>query len=139
MNICIFSGNVGSAPEVKTTESGLTIARFSLAVNEYRKNESGERETVTNWFRFVAFGKSAETISKFVDKGSRLTIQAKAVVNKWITEDGENRSAVEFILQNFEFAGSNNKPEEGSEEGSEKNISSPEALMTSEEDDDLPF
>ncbi len=88
-------GNLGNAPEIKTTESGKKLARFSMATNESYRNAKGEKITETQWHNLVAWGKVADIAEKFLIKGSEIAIEGKlmnrsytdkAGVKKYITE-----------------------------------------------------
>jgi len=137
MNKCIFLGNVGNEPNTITTEGGTIVTKFSLAVNENFKNAAGEKEVRTTWIDFVAFGKRAEVIERFVEKGSKLLIESKASVNNWKNEAGENRRSIEFVVDNFEFAGSGKSNNDQKEEKVQESTLSEK--LNAEEDDDLPF
>jgi len=88
-------GNLGNAPEIKTTEGGKKLARFSMATNESYRNAKGEKITETQWHNLVAWGKVADIAEKFLVKGSEIAIEGKlmnrsytdkAGVKKYITE-----------------------------------------------------
>src|SRR5438270_789764 len=66
-NYCLFVGNAGRAPEIRTTTDGMIVTSFSLAVSTWNKEREGKGEPI--WLRIVAFGKLAETVEKFVKKG----------------------------------------------------------------------
>ena len=68
-------GNVGREPEIVNLESGKKLAKFSVATNENYKNASGERVTDTQWHNIVAWGKTAELIEKYVNKGKEVGIE----------------------------------------------------------------
>ena len=88
-------GNLGNAPEIKTTETGKKYARMSMATNEHYKNAQGEKVTETQWHNLVAWGKVADLAEQYLAKGSELAIEGKlthrdytdnAGVKKYITE-----------------------------------------------------
>jgi len=139
MNKVILFGNVGAKPETIRTESGSVISKFGIAVTEKRKNSLGTYDPVTSWFNVVSFGKRAETIEKFIEKGSKILIEGKLSVNEWQNEAGEKRKSVEVILLNFEFAGSSaaKKNEESDSNLPGGTIES--GILDPEDDDDLPF
>lgn len=86
MNTAKFIGNAGSDAKVTTLPSGDLVARFNLATSETFINKNGENETRTEWHPIVAWGKTAEIVSKFVRKGSCVVIKAKAVNRKYQKE-----------------------------------------------------
>ncbi|HMP99943.1 MAG TPA: single-stranded DNA-binding protein [Cyclobacteriaceae bacterium] len=87
-------GRLGKNPEVKTFDSGKTLATFSVATNESYRNAKGEKVEETQWHNIVAWGKLAEVASKYLKKGSEVALQGKLIhrdyesngVKKYITE-----------------------------------------------------
>lgn len=72
-------GNLGNAPEVKTTENGKKLATFSIATSESYRNAKGEKVKDTQWHRVVAWGKVAEIAEKYLEKGKEVAIEGKLV------------------------------------------------------------
>ena len=81
-------GNLGNAPEVKTTESGKKLARFSVATNESYRNAKGEKVTETTWHNLVAWGKVADLAEKFLHKGTEVVIEGKLINRNYTDKDG---------------------------------------------------
>lgn len=88
-------GHLGMEPELKQTEGGYKLAKFSLATNESYKNSKGEKVTETQWHNLIAWGKTAEFLGKYVHKGNEVVVEGKllnrnytdkAGVKKYITE-----------------------------------------------------
>ncbi len=88
-------GTLGAAPEVKDTESGKKLARFSIATNEIYRNAKGEKVKETTWHNLIAWGKVADIVEKYLNKGSEVAIEGKLIgrsyndtngVKKYITE-----------------------------------------------------
>lgn len=98
-------GNPGMDPEVKTLENGNKMARFSLATNEYYKNNKGEKVTDTQWHNLVAWGKTAELVEKFVHKGKELGIEGKLVNRNYETSDGEKKYITEIVVNDLLLVG----------------------------------
>jgi len=90
-------GNVGQEPTVTNLESGKKVARLSLATNENYKNGKGEKQTDTNWHTVVAWGKVADIIEKFVDKGREIGIVGKLKTRTYTTDDGNQRYVTEVV------------------------------------------
>ena len=88
-------GNVGQEPTVTNLESGKKVARFSLATNENYKDSKGEKQTDTNWHTVVAWGKTAEIIEKYVNKGKEVGIVGKLKTRTYETEEGNQRYVTE--------------------------------------------
>ena len=110
MNKHLIAGNVGNDPEIKKLESGMTIAKMSIAVNEYKKNkETGEGEKVTAWFSIVAFGKLAELCEAYVKKGKKILVIGKVSIREYLAEDGSKRYFTETIADEIEFLSAANE------------------------------
>ena len=89
-------GNLGNAPEVKTTESGKKLARFSVATNESYRNASGEKVTETTWHNLVAWGKVADIAEKYLTKGKEVAIEGKLINNSYTDKEGVKRYSTEI-------------------------------------------
>ena len=81
-------GNLGNAPEIKNTESGKKLARFSIATNENYRNAKGEKVTETTWHNLVAWGKVADLAEKFLLKGTEVVIEGKLINRSYTDKDG---------------------------------------------------
>ena len=94
MNTCTFTGNVASDPEVKGNGN---VLAFRIAVDcRVYDAESDSYTDGCDFLPMVMFGKRAEAVGKFLKKGMPVTIQATAKQSTWTTDDGQNRSAIEF-------------------------------------------
>lgn len=99
-------GNLGNAPEVKNTESGKKMARFSIATNESYRNASGEKVTETTWHNLVAWGKVAEIAEKYLNKGSEVAIEGKLINRSYTDKDGNKKYITEVQVNELLLLGS---------------------------------
>lgn len=106
----IAVGNVGKKPEMKFTPSGQAVCNFSLAVNRQYTATSGEKVKETIWLRVSTFGKTAEVVNQYVDKGSKVLIEARLTPDKntggpriWTNQSGESQASYEVVAQNVKF------------------------------------
>jgi len=88
-------GNLGGKPEIKEMESGKKLAQFSLATSESYRNAKGEKITETQWHRVVAWGKVAEIVEKFLDKGKEVAIEGKLVNRSYTDKEGNKKYITE--------------------------------------------
>lgn len=102
MNVVIISGNLTRTPELRASISGTSILTFGVAVNDRKRNADGEWEDVPCFVDCVMFGKRAESLSKFLDKGMRVVINGKLNYSSW-ERDGQRRSKIEVIANDVEL------------------------------------
>jgi single-strand DNA-binding protein len=98
-------GNLGNAPEVKTTESGKKLARFSVATNESYRNAKGEKVTETTWHNLVAWGKVADIAEKYLSKGSEIAIEGKLINRSYTDKDGNKKYITEVQVNELLMLG----------------------------------
>jgi single-strand DNA-binding protein len=99
-------GNLGNAPEVKNTENGKKLARFSMATNETYRDRTGRKETETTWHNIIAWGKVAEIAEKFLTKGKEVAIEGKLVNRSYTDKDGIKRYITEVQVSELLMIGS---------------------------------
>ena len=84
-------GNLGNAPEIRNTESGKKMARFSVATNESYQNAKGEKVTETQWHSLIAWGKVADIVEKYLAKGTEVAIEGKLVNGNYVDKEGNKK------------------------------------------------
>ena len=99
-------GNLGNAPEVKTTETGKKLARFSVATNESYRNANGEKGTETTWHNLVAWGKAADIAEKYLTKGKEVAIEGKLINRSYTDKDGNKKYITEVQVNELLMLGS---------------------------------
>lgn len=106
MNKAIIIGNLTRNPEERKLDSGTMLCTFSLATNRKWKNSEGEKQEEVEYHNCVAFGKTAEIISEYCQKGKKLMVEGRLKTNSWEDEDGKKRYKTDIIVENFEFLSS---------------------------------
>lgn len=107
INRVIVSGNLTRDPEVRTTASGNPVMGFGIAVNDRRKNsQTGEWEDYPNFIDCTMFGARAQSVSRFLSKGSKVAIEGKLRWSQWETNECQKRSKIEIIVDEIEFMSS---------------------------------
>jgi len=99
-------GNVGQEPTITNLESGKKVARFSLATNEFYKNDKGEKTQTTDWHTVVAWGKTAEIIERYVGKGKEVGVTGKLKSRNYEDNDGIKRYVTEIEAKEILLLGS---------------------------------
>ncbi len=107
LNLGSIIGRATRDAETKVSNGGLTVCKFSIAVNGYKEND-------TSFFDCVMFGKFAEGVGKYIIKGKRLALNYKLKQNKWQDNEGHNRYSVDLIINNLQLldGGNSNKQTE---------------------------
>ncbi len=98
-------GNLGKIPDVKKTETGKKLVKFSVATNEFYTNNKGEKVKETQWHNLVAWGKLADVAEKFLNKGSEVAVEGKLVTKEYTDKDGNKRSATEVQINELLLLG----------------------------------
>ncbi|HVG30423.1 MAG TPA: single-stranded DNA-binding protein [Pyrinomonadaceae bacterium] len=102
-NKVIVVGNLGRDPELRYTPQGTPVCSFSVASNERRKGSDGEFQDLTTWFRVSAWGKQAETVSKYLTKGRSVYVEGRLRVEEWTDKDGKSRYTLELHATDVQF------------------------------------
>ncbi len=134
-NKVIIAGNLTDDPEKRKTDSGTSIANFSVATNRYYTDNSGEKKQETEYHDVVFFGKTAENITKYLSKGSSVLIEGRLQTRSWEGQDGKTRYNTEIVGRNIQFGPKEGgaKPNRQSKNKKEKE----EEIPVIEEDDDI--
>ncbi len=98
-------GNLGNAPEVRTTENGKKLAQFNVATSESYRNAKGEKVTETQWHRVVAWGKVAEIAEKYLDKGKEVALEGKLVNRSYTDKEGNKKYITEVQVSELLLLG----------------------------------
>lgn len=98
-------GNLGNTPEVKTLESGRKVANFRMATNESYRNAKGEKVTETQWHSLVAWGKIAEIVEKYLDKGKEVAIEGKLINRSYNDKEGNKKYITEIQVNELLLLG----------------------------------
>jgi single-strand DNA-binding protein len=106
VNKVILVGNLGADPEVKYLSNGTTVANFRIATSENRVNKtSGEKTTVTEWHRIVAFGRLAEICGEYLNKGKQVYIEGRIRSRSWEDKEGTKRFTTEIVATQMQMLG----------------------------------
>lgn len=130
MNKVFLIGNLAKDVELNTTNSGKSVAKFTLATQRRFTNADGERET--DFHNIVVWGNSAENCNKFLKKGSKASVIGDIRYRSYEAQDGTKRNVTEIFADEVEFL--NTKKNDSDSKETEAN---PE--LTPIDDDSLPF
>lgn len=109
-NIVILAGNIGQAPETRTTNGGASITHFTLATSRPRysegrviRDENGYRVQDTEWHRITAFNGLGKTIQQHCEKGMKVLVRGRIHYTKWTDQQGVDRYGCEIIAETVDF------------------------------------
>lgn len=148
LNQIIVMGRLTNEPELKTTNSGISVTKFTVAVDrQYQKQ--GE-EKVTDFIPCTAFRGNAEFITKYFKKGSLICVQGSLTTNKYTDNSGQKRTGFEILVDHAHFTGEKKTAENSAQ--SEPVVSTPPKSAPAQNngysnngfyeiagDDDIPF
>jgi single-strand DNA-binding protein len=137
INRVVISGNLTRDPELKATASGMSVLKLGVAVNDRRKNQqTGEWEDFPNFVDVTVFGQRGESLSRFLEKGSKVAIEGKLRWSQWENQQGEKRSKLEVIADDIEFLSSRGEGGGGGRSYSgPTNMPAPDPIA----EEDIPF
>ena len=140
INRVIISGNLTRDPELRSTASGLPVLGFGVAVNDRRKNQqTGEWEDYPNFIDCTIFGARAESLSRYLSKGAKVSIEGKLRWSQW-ERDGQKRSKIEVIVDELEFMSMKGDSPAGGTAPTTPVQSAPDVdVYSSVYDEDIPF
>jgi len=105
-NVVTISGNAGADAKLVQTQSGVSIAEFSLASTRYKLGQNGEKTAVTSWIPVKLFNKAADRAGSQVTKGTRLIVTGRLEEESWIDRNtNQKRSRLVVIADSFELIG----------------------------------
>lgn len=109
MNSVQLVGRLTKDPEVRYTDGGASIARFTVAVDRRYKKEG---EQTADFIGCIAFGKTAEFIEKYFKKGNSIGLNGRIQTGSYHNKDGQTVYTTDVVVENVEFVGS-----KGSDQG----------------------
>jgi len=148
LNTIVIMGRLTHAPELKTTQSGVSVCSINLAVDRNFTRQGEEKQT--DFFDVVCWRSTAEFVSRYMTKGQLVAVQGSMQSRKWQDRDGNNRVSWELQADNVYFA----EPKREAQEQSAERVvwsrddaigvpvtenSSAEDFIQMPPDDDLPF
>jgi len=106
LNKVMLIGNLTRDPELRQTPKGTAVAQFGLAVNRNFRGEDGQSREETTFVDIEAWGKQAETISRYLSKGRPVFVEGRLKFDQWEDKNGGGkRSKLRVVVENFQFLG----------------------------------
>lgn len=144
MNKALLVGNLTRDPELTTTPNGISVCRFTVAVQRRFANSDGEREA--DFINCVAWRGLADNVAKYVKKGKKVSVVGSIQTRNYEAQDGTKRYITEVIAEDVEFISPRGEGEDGEPSSRSKFESDDDSSDKSKiakfepiDDDDLPF
>ena len=142
LNKIILMGRLTRDPELRRTQSGTSVASFSLAVERHFKSQRGEKET--DFIDIVAWRNTADFVSKYFTKGRMAIVEGRLQIRDWTDKDGGKRRSTEVIADNVYFGDSKRDGDSGTAGGYHPagrpvDVNANDFAEIGEEDGELPF
>ncbi|MBN2069618.1 MAG: single-stranded DNA-binding protein [Opitutales bacterium] len=149
-NKVILMGNLTRDPETRVTPNGLTICKFGIAVNRVFNSQDGERREEVTFIDCDAFGRQAETISRYLSKGRGIHIEGRLKLDQWDDRNtGEKRSKLGVVVETFQFVGGRDETSGGGDysestaaparQSAPRAATPPPPPQDNDMEDDVPF
>ncbi|MBN1532645.1 MAG: single-stranded DNA-binding protein [Spirochaetes bacterium] len=135
INRVVLIGRLVKDPDLRYTQGGSSVASFSVANNRSYVS-SGEKKEIVSYFNCVAWGKLGELIVQYTKKGHRIGIEGRLQQRSWEDQNGNKRSTVEVIVENFQFLTPKGSGQEG---GDDIPTPAPDSEPNPFSDEDIPF
>ena len=133
MNKIILIGNLTRDPELVTTQSGVSVCSFSLAVSRDYEDSNGNRET--DFFSIKVWRGKAESCGKYLKKGNKVAVVGSLQNRSYEDRDGAKRTITEIIASEVEFL----TPKQDAESGEVVSVKRERAPLEEINDNQLPF
>lgn len=139
INTVALTGRLTYEPELKATQSGVSVIRFQVAVDRNYQAQGQERQA--DFIDCIAWRQTAEFISRYFHKGDMIGIEGSIQTSNFTDKDGNKRKAVDVVANNVSFCGSKQQ----SNSNPNLNVAPPPAdnsdfeEIVDDTDDDLPF
>ena len=131
LNKVMLMGNLTRDPDLSYLPSQTAVSNFGIAVNRKWKSKDGDSKEEVCFVDCVAFGKTAETINKYLSKGKPLFIEGRLQFDSWTAQDGTKRSKHKVMVESFQFIPSAEAQDQQSPSGV--------ARKPDMDDDEIPF
>ncbi len=103
MNKVFLIGNLTRDPEMRTTQTGVSVCSFTIAVNRRRQNNAEAGQPEADFFRISAWRQLGENCSRYLAKGRKVAVVGTVSANAYVGSDGQARASLEVNADDVEF------------------------------------
>jgi single-strand DNA-binding protein len=143
VNTVILVGNLGRDAELRYTPGGAAVATLNLATTETWNDKEGQRQEKTEWHRVILWGKQAETLNQYLQKGKQIYVEGRLQTRQWDDKDGNKRYTTEVrgdrVVLLSSGSGGGGQRSGGGGMRSEMPQGEPSDVAPELSEDDIPF
>lgn len=143
LNVVAIMGRLVADPQMRQTPAGKKVCAFRIAVDRGYRDQNGQRQA--DFLDIVAWEQRAEFVCTYFQKGSLIAVSGRLESRNWTDKNGQNRTRVEIVANNTEFAGGKNEsktqnPQPGGYSAvPDYGAAGNDDFAVIEDNDDLPF
>ncbi len=143
-NKIIIVGYLGADPQIRYTSQGQAVCNFSIATTERKKDNTGEFQDLTTWFKITLWGRQAEVANQYLSKGKQVYIEGRLRQTEYTDREGMKRTTLEVNATDIQFLGSRGEGQgggsaAGSGGGGQQGGAADEGDYSGPTDSDIPF
>ncbi len=148
MNKAILMGRLARDPEIRTTQSGISVCNFTVACDRRTRAADGSYQNQADFIPCVAWRQQAEFVNRYFSKGDRILVVGSIQPRSWEDQAGQRRYTTEVIIDEVEFCESRRSDRQGDTDDRHKDLPSSAVVdsggddfLAAPDDDDtsLPF
>ncbi len=149
LNKAMIIGNATRDPELRTTPNGKSVASFAVATNRRYTDGSGEQREEVQYHEIVAWGKLAEIVNQYIQKGSKVYVEGRIQTRHWEGQDGNRRERTEIIADNIinlsprtggsDYSETKSNTDSDNKDSEDKNDKKKDSIEDEINLDDIPF
>lgn len=131
MNVAIIMGRLTADPELRTTQSGLSVCKFTVACDRYNKDKGAD------FIRCIAWKNTADMIAKWFSKGKMIAVEGSIQVDNYEDKDGNKRTITSVLVNRVNFCGDKSGNSGNSGNGNKQNAPAQQASSSNDDLGDL--
>lgn len=133
MNKAFLTGTLGRDPELRTTQSGIAVCSFTMAVNGRNKDDEA------TWFRVTAWRQLAENCYRYLSKGKKVCVVGAVSLNEYTGNDGVKRASLEVNAEDVEFLSPRSDADDTGMAYSPQQTDRDKGFVAVDPEEELPF
>lgn len=141
-NKIMIVGYLGRDPEIRYTPQGQPVCNFSVATTERRKDNTGEYQDLTTWFKITVWGRQAEVANQYLSKGKQVFVEGRLRQTEYTDREGTTRTTLEVNATDLQFLGSRGDGENqsaGRSQSRSQQSDTEDGDFEGPSDSDIPF